>query len=214
MQLKLGMRKEEVPPGTHLLHLYNKPDEVVQIVIELFGSAVEVKSRSLYVGSSAMIESLTTALDEVGLPVDKLRSSGQMIMTDQRDAYVQDNRFDPYRLVATHMSFITQSQREGWRGVHAVLDMGYLADNVASNAQILKYEAMCDAVFTFQNTPIIAVAQYSLARMGPDMQVELNKLHPLSLVGRQSRRNPQYVNSEQYFKNILKATRKHAEARG
>jgi len=82
---------------------------------------------------------------------------------------------------------------------------------VPTPAQILKYEAMCDAVFTFQRQPIVAIAQYNSARLGEQITGEMNKLHPLAYVGRQLKRNPSYLNSEQYFLNILRATRKSGD---
>jgi hypothetical protein len=70
---------------------------------------------------------------------------------------------------------------------------------------------MCDSVFTFQKQPIVAIAQYSVNRLGDQIAAEMMKLHPLAYVARNLKRNPSYLNSEQYFLNILKATRQRPD---
>jgi len=210
VQLQLGKRKEEIPAGSHLCHIYNKADEAVQLAASLFVGALDTRCRCMYLGSSATLASTRESLAKSGVSVDDLEQSGQFLFTDQRELFVQNNRFDPYHLISQHMTFIHQSNRDGWNGSHVGLDMSWLIEGLASNAQLLKYEAMCDAVFTFQHHQIAAIAQYKFDRIGLDMQIEMDKLHPLSLVGPHWRRNPKYVNSEQYFMNILRATRSRA----
>lgn len=216
MQLQLWGRKEEVPPGSHLCQLYTKSDEVNQVAVALFTAAAANRCRCLYIGPTEMIEAVEANLTKSRIPVAQLRESGQFVVAVVRDQHLPNNRFDPYHLLSTHQSFIRQAQIDGWDGVLVGVDMSWLCDSFATNSQILKYEALCDAVFTFQNQPIIAVAQYGVQKLGPDMQIEMNKLHPQLLVGQRLRRNPMYVNSEQYFMSIVRASKQHtaATARG
>lgn len=207
MQLQLWMRKEEIPAGSHICHLYprGKGDEVVQVATSLLMSAAEARYRCMYLGPPAVAEEIATGLRKSGAPVDDLRQSGQLLVSDQRDPYLLNGRFEPYHLLSNHMTTIRQAQIDGWRGAAIGLDMQWLTDGVGNNALTLKYEALCDAVFTFQQQPIVAIAQYSLDKLGADMAVEMNKLHPLSIQARHLRRNPNYVNSEQYLMNFLRS---------
>ncbi len=209
MQLQLWMRKEEVPAGSHICHLYprSKGDEVTQVATSLLISGADARYRCVYLGPTQEVEDIATALHKAGTPVDKMRESGQLIISDQRDSYLLHGRFEPYHLLSNHMTAIRQAQIDGWRGAALAIDMQWLTDGVGNNALTLKYEALCDAVFTFQQQPIVAIAQYSLDKLGADMAVEMNKLHPLSIQARHLRRNPNYVNSEQYLKNFMRSPR-------
>ena len=209
MQLQLWMRKEEVPAGSHICHLYprSKGDEVTQVATALLISGAEARYRCMYLGPPSTVEEIVTALHKSDMPVEQMRQSGQLVITDQRDPYLLNGRFEPYHLLSTHMTAIRQAQIDGWRGAAIGIDMHWLTDGVGNNALTLKYEALCDAVFTFQQQPIVAIAQYSLDKLGADMAVEMNKLHPLSIQARHLRRNPNYVNSEQYLKNFMRSPR-------
>jgi hypothetical protein len=82
--------------------------------------------------------------------------------------------------------------------------MGWLCAGVATPEQILKYEAAADAVFTFQGRPIVAVLQYNYSELPGELVVELLKLHPMAVVGRFIKRNPYYVNAEEYMVKIIR----------
>ncbi|MBX5451947.1 MAG: hypothetical protein IRZ24_17935, partial [Thermogemmatispora sp.] len=57
------------------------------------------------------------------------------------------------------------------------------------------------------NRPIIALMHYDYGKLLPSLVVEMLKLHPISVVGKFIRRNPYYLNSEQYMIKILRMHR-------
>jgi hypothetical protein len=137
--------------------------------------------------------------------VNALIESGQLVLYEEREALLSSGkRFDPYFLLSSHQTFIAQALREGWQAVRISIDLTWLTKDIASPEQILKYEAASDAVFTFQNAPIIALMHYDHSKLLPSLVVELLKLHPISVVGKYIKRNPFYLNSEQYMLKILR----------
>ena len=46
--------------------------------------------------------------------------------------------------------------------------------------------------------------QYDYSKLSGAVVVELLKLHPIAIVGNFVKRNPYYLNSEEYLKRILK----------
>jgi hypothetical protein len=205
-------KREEIPSSSHVCQLYTRVDEVAHIAAGLFTAGpFPHHERCVYVGPPAIISQVEALLQLMPVDVDAYKRSGQFVFTDDRAAYLSQNRFDHFALLSNHLNLVNASLREGFAGVRLAMEMTWLADNVATPAQILKYEAMCDAVFTFQRQPIIVLAQYNAARLGEQIAGEMMKLHPLAYVGRHLKRNPSYLNSEQYFLNILRATRKATE---
>jgi hypothetical protein len=127
------------------------------------------------------------------------------VLYEEREVLLASGkRFDPYFLLSSHQTFIAQALREGWQAVRISIDITWLTKDVATPEQILKYEAASDAVFTFQTAPIIALMHYDHSKLLPSLVVELLKLHPISVVGKYIKRNPFYLNSEQYMLKILR----------
>lgn len=212
MDLSVEGKSERIPPGSHILQLYNKVGEITGVTAKLLESGLTMQEKCLFAGSEASVQELTDMLRKAGIDVSAMIQSGQMVFISDRDALLVGKRFDPYHLLSTHQTFIAQALREGWKAVRISMDMTWLTGEIASPEQILKYEAASDAVFTFQNAPIIALMHYDYSKLPGLLVVELLKLHPIAVVGKFIKRNPYYLNSEQYLLKILRVNRDKSRA--
>jgi hypothetical protein len=207
MDLSVEGKSERIPPGSHICQLYNKQSEIAGVTARLFQVGLKGEEKCLFAGPSGTVRELEEALTKLGVDVPHLRDVGQLLLVDSREPFLAGKRFDPYHLLSTHQTFIAQAMRENWHAVRISLDMTWLTRDVATPEQILKYEAASDAVFTFQNAPIIALMHYDYSKLPGGLVVEMLKLHPIAVVGKFIKRNPYYLNSEQYLLKILRVSR-------
>jgi len=207
MDLNVEGNSARIPPGSHICQLYNKVDEIKNVTARLMQLGLNNSERCLFAGAPATVHELEEALEKLGVDVEAAKASRQLIMQTDREPLLINKRFDPYHLLSTHNTFIAQAHRDNWQGVRISIDMTWLTRDVATPEQILKYEAASDAVFTFQNAPIIALMHYDYSKLPGALVVELLKLHPIAVVGKFIKRNPYYLNSEQYLLKILRANR-------
>ncbi len=207
MDLSVEGKSERIPPGSHILQLYNKVNEICGVTARLLEAGLVGDEKCLFAGSPAVVREMEDALKKSGVDVAEKVASGQLIFISDRESLLVGKRFDPYHLLSTHQTFIAQALREGWKAVRISMDMTWLTNEIASPEQILKYEAASDAVFTFQNAPIIALMHYDYSKLPGALVVEMLKLHPIAVVGKFIKRNPYYLNSEQYLLKILRVNR-------
>jgi hypothetical protein len=208
MDLSVEGKSERIPPGSHICQLYSKVTEIPGVTARLMRVGLSVSEKCLFAAAPAQVNELREELTKLQVNVDGLIESGQLVLHVTPEPFLANgNRFDPYFLLSSHQTFIAQALREGWQAVRISIDMTWLTKNVATPEQILKYEAASDAVFTFQNAPIIALMHYDYSKLPPNLVVEMLKLHPISVVGKFIRRNPFYLNSEQYMLKILRFNR-------
>ena len=207
MDLNVEGNSARIPPGSHICQLYNKVDEIKNVTARLMQLGLNNSERCLFAGAPATVHELEEALEKLGVDVEAAKASRQLIMQTDREPFLINKLFDPYHLLSTHNTFIAQAHRDNWQGVRISIDMTWLTRDVATPEQILKYEAASDAVFTFQNAPIIALMHYDYSKLPGALVVELLKLHPIAVVGKFIKRNPYYLNSEQYLLKILRANR-------
>ncbi len=210
MDLNVEGNSARIPPGSHICQLYNKVDEIRNVTARLLHVGLTSNERCLFAGAPASVREVEDALEKLEIDIEAAKASRQLIMTSDREQFLTNKRFDPYHLLSTHNTFIAQAHRDGWQGVRISIDMTWLTRDVATPEQILKYEAAADAVFTFQNAPIIALMHYDYSKLPGALVVELLKLHPIAVVGKYIKRNPYYLNSEQYLLKILRANRERA----
>jgi MEDS: MEthanogen/methylotroph, DcmR Sensory domain len=205
MDLSVEGKTERIPPGSHICQLYSKVTEIPSVTARLMRVGLSLSEKCLFAAAPAQVHELREELQKLKVNVDELIEAGQLVLFEERESFLTNGtRFDPYFLLSSHQTFIAQALREGWQAVRISIDMTWLTKNIASPEQILKYEAASDAVFTFQNAPIIALMHYDYGKLQPTLVVEMLKLHPISVVGKYIRRNPYYLNSEQYMLKILR----------
>jgi len=205
MDLSVEGKSERIAPGSHICQLYSKVTEIPGVTAHLLRVGLSSKEKCLFAAAPAQVKELCEALEKLQINVDEKIASGQLVLYDEREIFLTNGkRFDPYALLSSHQTFIAQALREGWSAVRISIDMTWLTKDIASAEQILKYEAASDAVFTFQNAPIIALMHYDHSKLLPSLVVEMLKLHPISVVGKYIKRNPFYLNSEQYMLKILR----------
>src|SRR5579863_2037161 len=208
MDLSVEGKTERIPPGSHICQLYSKVTEIPGVTARLMRVGLSASEKCLFAAAPTQVHEMREELQKLQVDVDGLIEAGQLVLHEEREAFLANgSRFDPYFLLSSHQTFIAQALREGWRAVRISIDMTWLTKNVATPEQVLKYEAASDAVFTFQNAPIIALMHYDYGKLPPNLVVEMLKLHPISVVGKFIRRNPYYLNSEQYLLKILRVNR-------
>jgi len=213
MDLSVEGKSERIPPGSHICQLYSKVTEIPSVTAHLLRVGLSLSEKCFFAAAPAQVKELREELRKLQVDVDALVSSGQLVLQEEREMLLANGkRFDPYFLLSQHQTFIAQALREGWKAVRISIDMTWLVKDIATPEQILKYEAASDAVFTFQNAPIIALMHYDHSKLIPSLVVELLKLHPISVVGKYIKRNPFYLNSEQYMLKILRINKEKGSA--
>lgn len=214
MELQIENRTEHIKQGSHICQLYNKTSEVVNVAASLIQTGIENNEKCFYAGSPEVIAEIRAACEQLGTNVEEALARNQLVFMDKREDFFQNKRFDPYFVLSNHQSFITKALKEGWSAARGALDMSWLTEGAATPSQVLKYEAASDAVFTFQNSPVVIVVQYNYGRLAGEIVVELLKLHPLAIVGKYIKRNPYYVDSEEYFMRIMRIDRERRQMAG
>jgi len=205
MDLSVEGKSERIPPGSHICQLYSKVTEIPGVTARLLRVGLSLSEKCFFAAAPAQVKELCDELRKLQVDVDALIASGQLVLHEEREFLLANGkRFDPYFLLSQHQTFIAQALREGWQAVRISIDITWLVKDIATPEQILKYEAASDAVFTFQNAPIIALMHYDHSKLIPSLVVEMLKLHPISVVGKYIKRNPFYLNSEQYMLKILR----------
>lgn len=205
IELEVGGKREKIRPGLHICQFYNQASEIIHTAAPLMRDGLRVRDKCFFAAAEPRLDEVRKALRAAHVDVDEAASSGQLQLVGERAELLKDGRFDPYHLLATHQALIARSLADGWQTVRAVLDMGWLAsESNASPEQLLKYEAAADAVFTFQSRPIVALLQYNYSELPGELVVELLKIHPIAVVGKFIKRNPYYVDAEEYMVKIIR----------
>jgi hypothetical protein len=204
IDLEVEGRRERIRPGLHICQFYNHDREVSEAAAPLLRDGLRAHDKGVVSAAPPRLDEIRTLLRAGGIDVDAAARSGQLVLSSDRAALLSNGRFDPYHLLARHQALIARSVAERWNLVRCVIDMSWLTQRIATPEQLLKYEAAADAIFTFQNRPIVALLQYNSSELPEELRIELLKIHPIAVVGKFIRRNPYYINAEEYMVKIIR----------
>lgn len=208
IELEVGGKKERIRRGLHICQFYNEPLEISQTAVPLLRDGLRVNEKCWVAAPAARVDEIRRLLRAARVDTDEAQEGGRLTCITDQSELLSDGRFDPYYLLSAHQALISKAINNGYEGVRAVIDMAWLGHGAATADQILKYEAAADAVFTFQNRPIVALVQYNYNNLPGDLVVELLRLHPIAVVGRYIKRNPYYVNAEEYAVKIIRRSQR------
>ena len=204
LELEVNGKRERIRVGLHICQFYTQPAETVHTAAPFVRDGLQNGDRVWLALAPERVQDLRTLLVADKVDYESTIESGQLIVEADKASLLAEGRFDPYHLLSHHQALITRSINDGWQVLRTVLDFSWLAAGAATTDQLLKYEAAADAIFTFQNRPVVALVQYRYSDLPEEVAVELLRLHPISVVGKFIKRNPYFVDSEHYMVQMIR----------
>ncbi|MBF6591806.1 MAG: MEDS domain-containing protein, partial [Ktedonobacterales bacterium] len=117
MDLSVEGKSERIPPGSHILQLYNKVAEISGVTARLLEVGLSQHEKCLFAGTPASVQELEQGLAKLGVDMPAAKESGQILFVTDRDELLVNKRFDPYHLLSHHQTFIAQGLRERYKAV-------------------------------------------------------------------------------------------------
>jgi hypothetical protein len=205
MELRVNGRREPVRPGTHLCQLFALEDDATSFAAAFLSMGARGGFRAVYWGPAARAQAIRDLLLSEAAETEQDVVHFEHVGT--RSELLLQNRLDPYHLISLHQSALDRALAESWRGLCLVLDMTWLAGGASTVEQVVKYEAAAESVFPYQARPLVMLVQYQHTRATDALAAELLRLHPVSIIGRIMRRNPQHVDAEDYLRGLMRPPR-------
>src|SRR5215475_2098806 len=108
MDLSVEGKSERIPPGSHILQLYNKVSEICGVTAKLLEAGLAAQEKVLFAGATSSVKEMEEALSKASVDVAAAVQSGQLVFISDRESLLVGKRFDPYHLLSTHQTFIAQ----------------------------------------------------------------------------------------------------------
>ena len=103
---------------------------------------------------------------------------GQLAVLACKDFYFPDGTFDPASTLSRYVAQIDLAEQQGYRGLWAAVDMGWILANEAGMGLLVDYEAGANPGFADRR--VAAVCIYDRSRICPTLVEEICGAHPLT----------------------------------
>ena len=168
--------------GSHLCHLYQTPDDLVDTVVPFLAAGLESNEQCLWVTSEPeQTERVTRELAQRVPDLQTKIERGQVRIVAQADWYGRTGTFDVDSLLAPWVAAEQAAREGGYAGVRALGHHSFI-NNRADWRQFRELEARVNAMLAGRR--MIALCSYDLGMLDAGDLLDLLSHHQFAVVGR------------------------------
>jgi signal transduction histidine kinase/ActR/RegA family two-component response regulator len=180
---ELARRIARLRQGDHLCLIYESAAEQTAALVPYFKAGFAAGERCLFIGHGTSCRRLEHALEEAGVDVRAEHDRGALVCLTQRESWLPGGRFDPGALMDLLRQAEQQALDDGFNGLRATWNMGWVLEGIAGGDRLMEYEAHLNRFLAGSRT--CALCRYSReASTAEELQQALHT-HPLAVLGEQ-----------------------------
>jgi hypothetical protein len=196
--ISLGFTDQTFPAGVHVCQIYSDDDERQESLLRFLLSGLQGGERSACFSERTAADAVRDFLAGYGVDADAMAGSGALVISDARDVYFHDGRFDPSRMLGMLRAFHEQSEAMGFSGARIIGEMPPEVRSTPGGSRLLEYEARVSMLL--REHPVTAVCQYDARAFDGAAVMDILKVHPYMIVRSSVVANPFYVAPEEYLR--------------
>jgi hypothetical protein len=202
IELEAGGRRVHVPVGAHACHLSTTTADAEQTARAFLRDGLRAGERCVTLVPGATASVLVSNLVADGIDPEEAFSLRRLVFHTVDRSPVSSKSFDPYGLVARHLTDVRAFVSSGGIRLRILVDMHWYVGETSPEA-ILRYEAACHATMRAYAGRVVVLAQYRYADLPGDTVIDLLRLHPSTVVAQYVRRNPHPADPVTFMTRLL-----------
>ena len=202
IELEAGGRRVHVPVGAHACQLSTTTAEAEQTARAFLRDGLRAGERCVTLVPNASLDALCADLAADGLDADDAIATGRLVIDTTGGPHASVRPFDPYGLVARHLTDVSSSVSSGGVRLRILVDMHWYAGTTSPEA-VLRYEAACHAAMRAYSGRVVVLAQYRYGDLPGDTVIDMLRLHPSTVVAQYVRRNPNPADPVTFMARLL-----------
>ena len=184
-RVPLGIGDTTVKDCSHIAHFYKNTDECVAEGIKYLGCGLSRGESILIISTDNRLAQILSGLNDLGFPVDKLKSDKLIITDSGRSHFDEQVEF----LTSAMVNFPIGN------GFRLLGDMIWAVEKGWSLDEITRLEAMANHFLTGKNNLILC--QYDLTYFGADGAMMAFDAHSITIYRGEVKQSPYFIGSAQ-----------------
>jgi hypothetical protein len=189
--IRLGRGNDRIPRGSHICWFYRSTAERDAIMFPFLKAGIETQEQCNCVLGEQEHHRLKVGLQQQGVDVETVISSGQLSILDPVELYCPQGHFDLGEKEQLWNEIYTNSRDAGYPLVRLIEDMDWIAQAVPSEDKLLEHEIGLN--YQLRKNQGVAICQYNLTKFKGETIINVLKVHPIIIWGGIAVRNPFYV---------------------
>jgi hypothetical protein len=181
----------------HVCAFFNSEDEEYRVLLPFIKDGIECGDKAVHVVNPDQRHNHLRRLTGAGIDVDAAIRRGQFELRTNTEAYLQNGRFDPDRMLQVFEQLASGNAAGGFPLSRIVCRMDWAADDRSNIDKLVGFESRVNDVWRRHDDAVICV--YDLAKFGGDTVVDIMRTHPMVIIGGILYQNPFFVPPEVFL---------------
>jgi PAS domain S-box-containing protein len=156
--ISLGFTEERFPVGVHVCQIFSDDEERQDSLMKFLLSGLQSGERTSCFSDKTTEHAIAELFRLHGISFDEITASGPFMLEGSRDIYLQDNRFDPERMLGVMTRYYEDSVRQGYPAARVIGEMPPEVQQVPDGSRLLEYESKVSVLL--RTHPVTAVCKY------------------------------------------------------
>lgn len=178
--------------GDHYCVIYKDEASHQRLIADYLREGVERGEKLVYFANAHHTDDIRRMLEQAGIPVEELLTSGQLRLLTARETYLEGGEFNPTSMIHLLRLEEQMALSEGYTGLRATGEMAWALSGEPGSERLMEYEARLNKFF--QSSRITGLCQYDQRRFDAEALLDVLHTHPKVLVGTDA-----CDNSRRYF---------------
>lgn len=184
----------------HVCAFFHSKDEEYKVLMPFIKDGLEAGDRAVHIVDPAHRPEHLQRLEREGVDVAGTVGSGQLEVRRWEDAYLQDGRFDQWRMIDTIKSALAPSPDSPGKVTRLVANMEWALKDMPGVHDIVEYETRLNHVLPDYHDPVVCT--YDLSRFDASIVMDIMRTHPMVIIGGMLQENPFYVPPDEMLKEL------------
>lgn len=166
--------------GSHLCCLYSSDEDYWATLTPFLRQGLEWREKVIHITDSRPVDSVLERLRDCGLDVEPHLTSGQMLVSNCDDVYLQGGSFDPSGVVALFQQETVQALAEGYQGLRVNGEMCWMLWEPSGWEQLTDYETLLNQ--SLPGSRCLALCQYDERLFDPAILLDVLRTHSAVII--------------------------------
>jgi len=173
----------------HVCAFFHSKEEQYRVLMPFIKDGFEKGHRAFHLVDPKLRDSHIQQLEAEGIDVKQAEGTGQLEIRRWQEAYVQDGRFDQFRMIETVKE--AQAKKQPGEITRFVGNMEWALEDLPGAHDILEYETRLNYFLPQHPDPVVCC--YDLSRFDASLVMDIMRTHPMVIIGGMLQENPFYV---------------------
>lgn len=182
----------------HVCAFFHSPEEKYRVLMPFIKDGIEQGDRSFHIVDPKQRDHHVRHLEQEGVNVADAEASGRLEVHPWQEAYIQDGKFDQYRMLELVKDAI--AKQEPGEITRFVGNMEWALEDLPGVHDLLEYEARLNQFLPEYRDPVVCC--YDTSRFDANVVIDIMRTHPMVIIGGILQENPFYVPPDEMLKEL------------